>query len=236
MLTEGWDVKNVFQIIPHEKRAFASKLLIAQVLGRGLRVPPGTSNPQVWVFNHVAWAGEIKGLVDEVLEQERRLHCYPVEAPPRDTFHFEVDQLTYETETEEQELVAKNGNGQVTLFREGYVQFEHQAEELERTDVFTSALAGGEMTLKTSIRYPAYSVDEVVKRIRGRLKSIDAEGETTYADEYPAPDAPSGHSRVAEADRRNARPGVRAERPAAVPGDRKHPPPDEQDGPDQAEA
>jgi Uncharacterized protein conserved in bacteria len=40
MLTEGWDVKNVFQIVPHEERAFNSKLLIAQVLGRGLRVPP----------------------------------------------------------------------------------------------------------------------------------------------------------------------------------------------------
>jgi type III restriction enzyme len=37
MLTEGWDVKNVFQIYPHEKRAFNSKLLIAQVLGRGPR-------------------------------------------------------------------------------------------------------------------------------------------------------------------------------------------------------
>jgi type III restriction enzyme len=41
MLTEGWDVKNVFQIVPHEARAFNSKLLIAQVLGRGLRVPLG---------------------------------------------------------------------------------------------------------------------------------------------------------------------------------------------------
>ncbi|UKI49542.1 MAG: hypothetical protein L6U99_12975 [Clostridium sp.] len=39
MLTEGWDVKRVFQIVPHEERAFNSKLLIAQVLGRGLRVP-----------------------------------------------------------------------------------------------------------------------------------------------------------------------------------------------------
>ncbi len=39
MLTEGWDVKNVFQIVPHEERAFNSKLLIAQVLGRGLRIP-----------------------------------------------------------------------------------------------------------------------------------------------------------------------------------------------------
>jgi len=40
MLTEGWDVNNVFQIVPHEDKAFNSKLLIAQVLGRGLRVPP----------------------------------------------------------------------------------------------------------------------------------------------------------------------------------------------------
>ena len=41
MLNEGWDVKNVFQIVPHEERAFNSKLLIAQVLGRGLRRPDG---------------------------------------------------------------------------------------------------------------------------------------------------------------------------------------------------
>src|SRR3990170_359906 len=40
MLTEGWDVKNVFQVVPHEQRAFNSKLLISQVLGRGLRMPP----------------------------------------------------------------------------------------------------------------------------------------------------------------------------------------------------
>ncbi len=39
MLTEGWDVKNVFQIVPMDERAFNSKLLIAQVLGRGLRLP-----------------------------------------------------------------------------------------------------------------------------------------------------------------------------------------------------
>lgn len=38
MLTEGWDVKRVFQIVPDEERAFNSKLLIAQVLGRGLRL------------------------------------------------------------------------------------------------------------------------------------------------------------------------------------------------------
>ena len=49
MLTEGWDVKNVFQIVPHESRAFNSRLLVAQVLGRGLRVPRGMEQPLVTI-------------------------------------------------------------------------------------------------------------------------------------------------------------------------------------------
>ncbi|MCK4731322.1 MAG: DEAD/DEAH box helicase family protein, partial [Methanophagales archaeon] len=55
MLSEGWDVKNVCQIVPHEERAFNSKLLIAQVLGRGLRIPQEYKGeqPAVTVFNHV---------------------------------------------------------------------------------------------------------------------------------------------------------------------------------------
>ncbi len=66
MLNEGWDVKRVFQIVPHEERAFNSKLLIAQVLGRGLRVPDNWkgAQPEVTVFNHDAWASRIKHLVD----------------------------------------------------------------------------------------------------------------------------------------------------------------------------
>ena len=62
MLTEGWDVKNVFQIVPWEDKAFNSKLLIAQVLGRGLRVPPEyqTPQPKVRVFNHDAWSRNIR--------------------------------------------------------------------------------------------------------------------------------------------------------------------------------
>lgn len=62
MLSEGWDVKNVFQIVPHEEKAFNSKLLIAQVLGRGLRRPEGWQgeDPIVTVFNHDAWSGRIK--------------------------------------------------------------------------------------------------------------------------------------------------------------------------------
>jgi type III restriction enzyme len=45
MLTEGWDVQNVFQIVPQEERAFNSKLLVAQArsphpsIRRGIHPP-----------------------------------------------------------------------------------------------------------------------------------------------------------------------------------------------------
>ena len=74
MLTEGWDVKNVFQIVPHDSRAFGSKLLIAQVLGRGLRVPSCLeTQPLVKITNHEAWTGEIANLLKDVLEVENTL-------------------------------------------------------------------------------------------------------------------------------------------------------------------
>ena len=76
MLTEGWDVKNVFQIVPWEDRAFNSKLLIAQVLGRGLRIPEEYQAPQprVIVFNHKSWSAKIKRLIEEVMEIETRVY------------------------------------------------------------------------------------------------------------------------------------------------------------------
>jgi type III restriction enzyme len=186
MLTEGWDVQNVFQIIPHERRAFNSKLLIAQVLGRGLRVPAGLVKPSVWVFNHSSWSSEIEGLVEEVLEQERRLHSYPVDGGTHGIHHFELPHLSYTTQTTEQELKPKNGNGQVQLFKRGFIKFESQPEELERQTVFASALDGRETVQRTTVHYTAYTVDEVVKKLHNRLKSVDAEGTTSYAKEYPA--------------------------------------------------
>ncbi len=70
MLTEGWDVANVFQIVPHDSRAFNSKLLISQVLGRGLRIPTEYvgDQPQVWVYNHAAWSSKVDNLVMEVAD------------------------------------------------------------------------------------------------------------------------------------------------------------------------
>jgi type III restriction enzyme len=97
MLTEGWDVKNVFQIVPHDSRAFNSKLLIAQVLGRGLRVPPGLGKePLVTINNHEAWSEEIGNLLKEVLEVENTLSWgYD---PRRSKYVFPLHNLRYEPE------------------------------------------------------------------------------------------------------------------------------------------
>ena len=97
MLTEGWDVKNVFQIVPHESRAFSSKLLIAQVLGRGLRVPPGLSTePLVTINNHEAWSQEVGNLLKEVLEVENTLSWgYD---PRRSKYVFPLHNLRYESQ------------------------------------------------------------------------------------------------------------------------------------------
>lgn len=187
MLTEGWDVQNVFQVIPHEKRAFDSKLLIAQVLGRGLRVPSGMSQPLLRVFNHAKWSSEIANLVREVLEEERRLRSYPVLEGEHAKHHFTVHQLRYETQTKATDHTPKPANGQVNLFTRGYVQLESQAENLERRTVFVSATSSQQSVLKTKVHYREYTVDEVVRNMHGKLKAVDLESGSRYARDYPPP-------------------------------------------------
>jgi type III restriction enzyme len=96
MLTEGWDVKNVLQIVPHEKRAFDSKLLISQVLGRGLRLLPRYRDARVVVFNHAKWAPEMRRLFDEVWYDEQRIRSSAIAGDPR---HFEVHLLEVDRQT-----------------------------------------------------------------------------------------------------------------------------------------
>ena len=97
MLTEGWDVKNVFQIVPWEDRAFNSKLLVSQVLGRGLRIPNSFSiQPSVRVFNHSAWGKSIRKIVDEVLENESIIYSRIIANGDRAKYNFELHNLTYD--------------------------------------------------------------------------------------------------------------------------------------------
>lgn len=97
MLTEGWDVHNVFQIVPWEDRAFNSKLLVSQVLGRGLRIPHSLhTQPAVRVFNHSAWSKAIRKIVDEVLENESVLYSSIIKNSERGKYNFIIHNLEYD--------------------------------------------------------------------------------------------------------------------------------------------
>lgn len=94
MLSEGWDCKNVFLIVPHQEKAFNSKLLISQVVGRGLRRVANLDDKyqEVIVLNHKKWGDEnINLLVNDVIDTTTRF-----EIKPTSEFNFEIDYLKEE--------------------------------------------------------------------------------------------------------------------------------------------
>lgn len=189
MLSEGWDVKNVFQIVPHEERAFNSKLLIAQVLGRGLRRPDGWKGeePVVTVFNHDSWSNRIKHLVNEILEIERRLTSTVNPASPH---NFELHNLDY---TREEDVTTYAKKGEYKLFEDGYVDLPTQVEAEDVTVGFERAVSGEHVKFKTTIQHKTWTVEEVAEQMYQRLKSIDDESKeahdpkdrTNYAKNFP---------------------------------------------------
>lgn len=180
MLTEGWDVHNVFQIVPHEERAFNSKLLIAQVLGRGLRIPDAYrgERPLVTIFNHDAWSYRIKDLVDEVLEIEKRMYSYPVSKLP--DYNFTIHHIDYSKTQETEEFHQSSAYE----FTKGYVTLVSQVHELERETVYTRITTGQQRQKKTLVRYQMFTVDQVAEHIHSKLKAIDTEDGTNYGDKY----------------------------------------------------
>jgi type III restriction enzyme len=189
MLNEGWDVKNVFQIVPHEERAFNSKLLIAQVLGRGLRRPEGWTgeDPVVTVFNHDAWSGRIKHLVNEVLEIERRLSSSVV---PDSPYHFDLHNLDY---TREESVTEYTKKGEYKLLENGYVDLPSQVEAEDISIEFERAVTGQHIKFTTRLQHKTYSAEEIAEQMYHRLKSIDEETKdeedpkdrTSYAKKFP---------------------------------------------------
>lgn len=189
MLSEGWDVKNVFQIVPHEERAFNSKLLIAQVLGRGLRRPDGWKGeePVVTVFNHDSWSNRIKHLVNEILEIERRLTSTVDPASPH---NFELHNLDY---TREEDVTTYAKKGEYKLFEGGYVDLPTQVEAEDVTVGLERAVSGEHVKFKTTIQHKTWTVEEIAEQMYQRLKSIDDESKdakdpkdrTSYAKKFP---------------------------------------------------
>jgi type III restriction enzyme len=182
MLNEGWDVKRVFQVVPHEERAFNSKLLIAQVLGRGLRIPDNWTGeqPEVTVFNHDAWAPRIRHLVDEVMELEKRIPTFPIS---KSEFNFELINIEYDprpyTETYPMDKHYK-------LLGKGYVDLATE-QPIEDVNVeFEEADTGSRTRWQTKIRHATYSPRQVADVMYQRFEDVlDKEDRKYYKSQFP---------------------------------------------------
>jgi len=191
MLTEGWDVKNVFQIVPWEDRAFDSKLLIAQVLGRGLRIPEEYKSPQpkVRVFNHDAWSRNIKGLVDEILEVEVRLTSEILTSGERSKYHFDLYTLDYE---KREKAVKAEKDTEVFDYSRGFINLVAQVERMDRETEYED-LRGVIKPKTTIIEKEVLTVKQVVDKIVEAFKTRDFEAKIrfpkgTYKKENLPPD------------------------------------------------
>ena len=182
MLNEGWDVKRVFQIVPHEKKAFDSKLLIAQVLGRGLRKPEGWSGeqPVVTVFNHDKWADSIRQLVHEIMEDEKRIPTSPVSSSQ---FNFELINIEYDPKPR----IEKYPMGQkYKLFAKGYVDLSTERPIEEMRFEFEEANTGRRVPWKTKIKHKTYAPREVAEVMYQRFEDLpDDEDRKFYAKQFP---------------------------------------------------
>ena len=179
MLTEGWDVKNVFQIVPHESKAFNSKLLIAQVLGRGLRIPEiykGKDDIKVRVYNHIKFSAHIKNLVDEVLEIEDRFSWFPVDS--RAKYNFGLHNLSYK-----KDLEFKQEKRKPVEFSEK-INLGPQSKNVEDYNVYKDVLTGEEITSKYNIQTVAFDLETAAKMIWAMLAAYDTDEGTEFRIKY----------------------------------------------------
>ena len=177
MLTEGWDVKNVFQIVPHESRAFNSKLLISQVLGRGLRMPiayVGKPEVRLRVTNHTRFGPEIQAMFEEVIEEQKRIYY----GAGRSQFDFDIHQLKFSQEETRETAVAPTAS-----FSEKF-QLVVQTTKSQNVVLIRDAF-GRETTEVHNVQQALQPLDEIAKQIFARLKATDLERGTTFASDFP---------------------------------------------------
>jgi type III restriction enzyme len=179
MLSEGWDVKNVFQIYPHEKRAFNSRLLIAQVLGRGMRHPPHvTQEPRVYVFNHAKWGAEVDGLVAAVIDRETSVAQRPTDE--RQVDHFELHRLTFKNVPTKLKAKKLEKPKEITK-----LSLNPQMDADEKTEFVSAGRSGARETLLTRVEQTYYPVAEVVAQVRERMRDHDERTGGTLTKAYP---------------------------------------------------
>jgi len=170
MLTEGWDVKNVFQIVPMEEKAFNSKLLIAQVLGRGLRIPNNYPNAEVIVFNHDKWSSSIKDLVLEILEMETKIKNSAILTGDRAKHHFTLRNITYKKEKTEIE----NPDTKIFNYKD-YIAFVTETFE-HKTETKYVKINDKEYPIVYDIEKEKFPVEEIVNKIYDEFQIRKLEG------------------------------------------------------------
>jgi type III restriction enzyme len=158
-------------------------------LGRGLRRPDGWrgEEPVVTVFNHDAWSGRIRHLVNEILEIERRLTST---VDNSSAFNFDLHQLDYSRLEDTSSFVKK---GEYKLFEEGYVDLPTQIETEDVVVEFERAVSGEKSKFKTTVQHKTWSIEEIAEQMFQRLKSIDEESKgskdpkdrTKYTKRFP---------------------------------------------------
>jgi type III restriction enzyme len=178
MLTEGWDVNNVFQIVPHEDRAFNSKLLIAQVLGRGLRVPPvyqkdAKIHPQVTIFNHDAWGPRIDDLVRDVAEISKKITS-KVDKESKSNFLLYYINVEKKIKTE----TKTPARGKIELPKS--LGFSSRKDITEQ--IYKSVKTREETTKRTEVDLEEYSVKEAVNEVFNNILLLDLTHNTNFAE------------------------------------------------------
>jgi len=174
-LLEGWDVDNVFQIVPMEEKVFNSKLLISQVIGRGLRVPRKVSHgeiltnyPMLTITNHERFAEHIQELMDAVTHSDLHISSNPLNpdnTSPRSNKHFTLFNLNYlasskqvEADPEQKELPSR------TL----------ELTKYDVTEKITIVRAHGRGD-KYALKKKLVTVDSIVDQLHRRFKNREHE-------------------------------------------------------------
>ena len=179
MLTEGWDVKRVFQIVPDDERAFNSKLLIAQVLGRGLRVPEGwdTSKwgaPTVTVFNHEKWSANVEALVNEVLEIRQRI---TLSVNKESNYNFSLTNVKYSSKTDTKDYPKM---GTYNLWENG-VNLPTDDKFGKSTITLTDIKTKSDRNFQTTYEHEQITVKEMADILYSRFEDLE---DSEYAQEY----------------------------------------------------
>jgi len=175
-LLEGWDVDNVFQIVPMEERIFNSKLLISQVIGRGLRIPRKVLNadiqmtyPWLTITNHEKFAMHIRELMDAVTNSDMYITTEPLKVIEKDNWrgchHFSLFNLNYLSATK----LVDNPEEEITLVSRELILTKFDIDENVKIERIKN-------TDKYVLKKKTVSVDYLVDSIYRRFKAREYEG------------------------------------------------------------